>query len=311
MARDRDRDIPWGGFLLLAAVIAVALSIFFLREIERMTQGSYVVLAAFPEGGGVRPGAPVWVAGRETGEVLRVEMLPATQDLTGGIVVAAEFPGSMREILRSGSRVRMTSGSPTTGDVVEFLPGAGAELTPQDTVWGFEPVDRTEALVAGLGALAREMEVLFDTVEAVADAGEARLERLDELGTHAERVSDLMEEFTESAQRSASGRGRLLADLDRLTGAVARFGSVLAAARASLRGPEGLRAEDRALRERLPATLSDLRERLAALRSGLADPNGSLARLQTDSALWRAIDAARAEADSLVAELSGDPGRMF
>ena len=311
MAHDRNRDIPWGGFLLIAALATIGLSIFFLREIERAFRGSYIVLAAFPEGGAVRPGAPVWVAGRESGEVVRVIMLRPTAQATGGIVVEVEFPGALRQILRSGSRVRMTAGSPAVGDIVEFFPGAGTELTPVDTIWGSERVNRAEHVVAGLGLLARDMRVLFDTVQAVADAGEIRVERLDELGEQVVAINEMLEEFADEVGRSSARRGDILADLDRLGAGIARLGALLGDARAVLRGPESGRAEARAVRRSLPATIAELSGRLAGLQAALDDPNGSLSRLQSDSALWRAVGAARAEADSLIAELAANPGRMF
>lgn len=311
MARDRDRDIPWGGFLLLFAIVAVAAALFFAADLRRMVGGTYTVVAAFPEGGAVRPGAPVWVAGRESGRVTRVGMLPPTARATGGIVVEAQFPATVREILGSETRVRLAQGGPTSGELVEFLPGGGVALAPTDTVWGEEPVDRAELVVEGLGALARRMTSLVDTVQMVADAGDVRLERLDELGDQAGRVSDLLAEFYRGVERSAGGRGDLLADIDRLTSGLARLGTQLGRVRDALRGPEGARGEAADLRERLPGTLGALRDELAALQAALDDPNGTLARLQADSALWRAVGAARAEADSLVAELSGNPGRMF
>ncbi|HUF90170.1 MAG TPA: hypothetical protein VMR66_09335 [Gemmatimonadota bacterium] len=311
MAHDRNRDIPWGGFLLIAALATIGASIFFLREIERAFRGSYIVLAAFPEGGSVRPGAPVWVAGRESGEVVRVVMLRPTAEATGGIVVEVEFPRALRQILRSGSRVRMTAGSPTAGDIVEFFPGAGTELTPVDTIWGSEPVNRAEHVVAGLGVLARDMRALFDTVQAVADAGEIRVERLDELGEQVVAINEMLEEFADAVGRSSARRGDILADLDRLGAGIARLGALLGDARAALRGPESRRAEARAVRQSLPATIAELSGRLAGLQAALDDPNGSLSRLQSDSALWRAVGAARAEADSLIAELAANPARMF
>jgi ABC-type transporter Mla subunit MlaD len=311
MARDRDREVPWGGFLLLALLLAIAGAIFFAADLRRLVEGTYTVVAAFPDGGSIRPGAPVWIAGRESGRVTRVDILRPTDRSTGGIVVEAEFPASARDILGSESRVRMNAGSPTSGEVVEFLPGGGAALTPTDTVWGFEPPDRLEHLVDGLGALAGQMQAMFDTVQVVADAGEIRVERLDDLGSQAAEVTELLEEFSAATQRSAGARGDLLGDIDRLTAGIGRLGSLLARAREAVRGPAATRSEAAALRDRLPATIGALREELAALQAALDDPNGTLSRLQSDSALWRAIGAARAEADSLFEELSGDPGRMF
>jgi ABC-type transporter Mla subunit MlaD len=311
MARDRDRDVPWGGFILLAAILTLAGVIFFAADLRRRVEGTHVVVAAFPEGGAIRRGAPVWIAGRESGRVIRVEMLPPDDSTTGGIVVLAEFPASARDILGADSRVRVAAGSPTSGEIVEFLPGRGAPLTPSDTVWGVQPVDRAALLVNGLGLLAGRMKAMFDTVQAVADAGEVRVERLDDLGEEAVRVVDLLDAFSASAGRTAAARGDLLGDVNRLTDVMARLGGLLARARAAVIGPDATRGEATALRERLPATVGSLRDQLAALQAALDDPNGSLSRLQTDSALWRAIGSARAEADSLFAELSANPGRMF
>lgn len=311
MARNRERDFPWGGFLLLFVIATVAGGLFFAADLRRIVQGTYIVVAAFPEGGAVRPGAPVWIAGLESGRVTRVDMLPPTASATGGIVVEAELPATARDVLGSGSRVRLTQGGPTSDELVEFLPGPGEALTPADTVWGFEPPDRVELLVEDLGGLARLMRSMVDTVRIVADAGEAREERLDELGEQAGRVSDLLAEFSRGVERSVGARGDLLGDIDRLTSGLARLGTQLASVRDALRGPEEARGQAHDLRERLPATLGTLRDELAALQAALDDPNGTLARLQSDSALWRAVGAARAEADSLIAELSGNPGRMF
>lgn len=311
MARDREREVPWGGFLLIAALAGVALAIFFYNDIQRVVRGTYVVVAALPEGGGVRPGAPAWVAGRESGRVTRVDLLRATDVRTGGIVVEVEFPASIRDVLRAGSTARLAAASPTAGDIIEFLPGPGAELTPADTVWGVAPSSRPEEVVAQLGALARGMRDLFGQVQTVADAGAERLERLDQLGEQAGDVGVLLDRFLETASRAAARRTELAGDLEQLTEGLGRMGTLLADAREALRGPEAHRAEMRALRESLPASIEVVRTRLEALATALDDPNGTLLRLQSDGALWRALEAARAEADALIAELSAHPGRAF
>jgi hypothetical protein len=75
------------------------------------------------------------------------------------------------------------------------------------------------------------------------------------------------------------------------------------------RGSAGGAADVGAALARLQARADTLADRLAEAGAALDNPNGTLARMQQDSALVRAIHAARAELDSLVADARRNPLR--
>jgi hypothetical protein len=76
-----------------------------------------------------------------------------------------------------------------------------------------------------------------------------------------------------------------------------------------LRENAGAASEMRTALARLQLRADSLGMQLAAASLALENPNGTLARMQQDTALTRALNAARAQLDSLMADMRSNPLR--
>jgi hypothetical protein len=76
-----------------------------------------------------------------------------------------------------------------------------------------------------------------------------------------------------------------------------------------LRDSTGPAVQVQAAIARLQLRADSLSTQLAAATAALDNPNGTLSRMQQDTAIMRAVNAARAELDSLMADMRRNPLR--
>jgi hypothetical protein len=307
----RQRHRTLFGLGIIGGLIGAALLVFFLGDILSAFQRRYVIVALVPDAPGIVQGTPVWVSGREVGAVRRVAILPSSADSLGRIAVTVDLPRSVQSQVRGDSRVRVTSVSLISEAVIDIVPGTAAspQLAEGDTL-RTEPRLTRQQLMAHAERLRQEMQPILDDARDLAPLAAARLEQ---------------------AQRAFDGMDDAMAEMRRLQADMqANPGLAL------LREPAFQRSLDEARSHAagLPATFATLQQRLGAagdvgeavgrlrtradtlvaeleLAAALLDESaGTLGRLQNDLALQRAIGAARASLDSLMAEVRRNPLRF-
>jgi phospholipid/cholesterol/gamma-HCH transport system substrate-binding protein len=305
-------------YLLALALAAVAVLVFFLDDIVRSREETYEIVGLFPELEGIEKGSEVRLAGRATGRVTGVEILPPDHDSIPVYAVRVELPTAVRTLVRRDSEIRIVTRGPLSTPAVGIMPGTAAApvLEPGDTLRA-RPRPRIANLLAEARATGAELDALRSQgaiLGARVDAVAPNLRRL------AAEVRGARVELDALARNVDEGPlAAFLADsaglrvLNRLGEAAARIAE---AARELAHGHSAAAASAERARispalRRLALRADTLGARIAELRALLEQPHGSIGRWQQDRAIRDALAATRAQLDSLIAETRRRPWRFF
>jgi phospholipid/cholesterol/gamma-HCH transport system substrate-binding protein len=298
------------GSLIIFLLFAGSLLIFFMDDLLAAFDRTYPLYVVMPGATGLVAESPVWVSGREVGRVTSIGLLPAGNDTLARILISVELPVSVQSQVRTDSEVRLTSIGPISERVVDISAGsaAAAVIASGDTllqatqVTGLQLTDRALIVKANL-------DTALAALQTHAPAIRARLQQTERAFAGLEAVM--------------GEAGRLQIDLDANPGmALLRdpsFAASLEATRAHaaelplligrLRDSTGPAAEVRTALARLQLRADSVQVQLAAAAAALDNPNGTLARIRQDTALLRALNDARAQLDSLIADMRSNPLR--
>jgi hypothetical protein len=298
------------GSLILATLVAGAILLFFLDDILGGLDREYVIHVVLPGATGLAPESPVWISGRHVGRVTSVGLLPSGGDTLARVVLGVELPVSVRPHVRSDSEVRLTSIGPISERAVDIMPGSPTApiLPPGDTLRQ-TPMPTAEQL-AGRAAMVRvELAAALADLQAQTPAIRARLQQTERAFAGLESV---MIEARELQMDLDANPGYALLQSPSFAAAMAgtrSHAAELPVMIGRLRDTTGPAAEVRAALTRLQMRADSLRIQLVAAETALNNPNGTLSRMQQDTAITRALNAARAELDSLMADMRNNPLR--
>lgn len=310
VARRRQSLRALLGLALIAAILAGATLVFFLDDIVRAVQGRARIVGIVEDAPRVVPGAAVWLAGAEVGEVVRVELLRTSDDSLARVALTLLVPDEVLALVPRDSRVRLTSARMIGASVIDIVPGTpgSGTVAPGDTIGQRVPVT--------LGRLLADAEGFRATLDSIVSAGSElavravakrdasiRLQRtLDRLSVQFDAFSASLEDGAWARFRADTAFASALARVEETAGSL---GDVFG-------GEDG-----NAGREELTRALSGLNTRarslsesIARLQAALAESNGFLARSARDSALIHAIAGVRTQIDSLMADARREPFRF-
>ncbi|HSJ14177.1 MAG TPA: MlaD family protein [Longimicrobiales bacterium] len=307
-ARQTRRALLGGGLILL--LVAIGTGIFLLDDMIAALRSTYRIGVIVPDAPGLVAGSAVWVGGREVGTVRTLEFLPARADSAARLLLRLELPASVRQQVRRDSDVRVTTDGLVGQPVVDLLPGSVAAPALRD---GDTLLARPRPTAADVRRRAAALQVDIDSLRdataslsplvARRQAGFARMER--QLAATQREFEALMRDVERSPALALLGGdevARVTAQLDQVLQEVGR---------ALDRQQEQLRRSGAA--DGLVSVggrAAELRATLAALQAEMRAGGGMIDRLERDSALLHAIDRARTELDSLVAEVRRNPLRF-
>lgn len=302
--RQRRRTL-FGG-LLIAGLLGTAVLIFLLEGIVASFEDKYRIVAVMPAAPGVIDGTPVWVSGSEVGEVRSVGFMQSNSDTLANVAVTLELPEHVASQVRADSRVRLASSSIIGGAVIDIAPGTAAAplLGPGDTLRAGS-VLTAELLIGRAAATRADMDTLLIEVRRLTPLLSARMQ-----GTRRALTSMqlAMGEAGRISQDLRTGPGiatlrdpAFSASLQRARGHVAAMPALLE----RMRQRSGQAGEVVAALGRLRTRTDSLSAQLTSLT--LSAENGTLMRLQQDTALLRALHAAQASLDSLMVEARRRP----
>jgi hypothetical protein len=307
--RQRRRGLIGG--LIIAGLAGAATLIFFLDDIVAAFDRTYMVVALVPDAPGLGVGSPVWVGGREVGAVQALGFMPAGTDTLDRIWVNLKLPRDVQAQVRQDSRVRLTSTALIGERVVDIEPGSASApaLAAGDTLrmkYGLsaEQVTRQAALIRA------QLDTLLAEARTLEPAARARV-------AQAARAAAAMNAALDEARRLQAdlraNEGLVLLDDPAFAASLERVrehAAGLPAAATRLRGQAEATSDAAAALARLEARTDTLRASLEAAARLLDASAGFAGRITRDSALMRAVDAARASLDSLVAEARRNPLRF-
>lgn len=255
-------------------------------------------------------GSAVWLGGREVGVVEGVDFLPASGD-TVRVAVTMAVPDDLVPHIRRDSHVRITSARMIGTPAIDIVPGSpdAGPLAPGDTLYAQRTIT-SEELMASVALLRSESAQLVADMAALEEPLARRAAVLDGIVQRFTRMGTAFDALAAAFQSGplsrALGDEGLPALLEQLQATVAAVSPALERAAGRFTDPE-TRATMDALRTRTAA----LNSALGVLRAEIARTGGGmLARMQTDSALAKAIHGVRAQLDSLIAEAKENPMRF-
>lgn len=308
------------GAALVITLLALALVIFFLDPIARKAERLYTLVAVLPEAHRIQSGTPVSLAGSNVGHVTAVELLPAARTGAAQVAVRLQVPERFRTFIRGDSRVQVRSATPLSPPILDIAPGSphAPVLSPGDTLQP-APVSPLDAAVdAGL-----ELRAAFDSLRPAATLvlRRARLRHHQLATLHRHFTAVLHALDTLQAHLPGGSLAAFAAD-STLHGAMRRLGDDARSVRTTLAqqrsrvdslaaaaAAAGRAAPDTGAAGTTVARLQRLARRLDRLQTQLE--NGSLSRFRHDRALLDALRGARAQLDSLTAQIGRSPLDFF
>jgi ABC-type transporter Mla subunit MlaD len=309
--RSQNRNAIIGASVVLG-LIAVTVLVFFIPDLKRFFQPSVEIIALLDEARGLEDGAQVWIAGREVGSVVSVQMQPAADD-SQRIVVRMDIPTKYLTHVRTDSDVRVTTRRMIGEPVLDVIPGSpGArQVRDGDTLDVREPSSLTGVLDRTM-SLSQSFQMLFADLRSTqrrASRRNAEIQRLNRnLQATMTQFRDLTAALSESPMHTFTDPEfkRLIDNLRANTAELSKRLQVAGErARAAKTDAQPAINSLMARTDTIRAVLADIQKRIDSSGGGL------LIRAQKDSAIVKGLHKAQEQLDSLIAVTKRNPSRFW
>jgi phospholipid/cholesterol/gamma-HCH transport system substrate-binding protein len=337
----RTRSLGWAelkiGLLTAFALVMSMILIFMLSGEGGFFWQRYSIKTLFPYAGGLKPGAPVRVAGVEVGSVSTVDVIGAQ------VEVVMELNREYQRQVTTESRAYLGSVSLLGEAAVDITASSRGTPIPE---WGYVPsapaagsltevttraaegIEQLTVLLqdirSGRGTVGRlftdetlytEMIRLIAAAETVVEnvnRGRGTLGRLATDPAAAKALEASLQHFEAITARVRAGEGSLgkfLTDetvARSLTSATANLDTITGRISRG-EGTAGKLLTDRELYDRL----NSMSERLDKVMAGLQEGQGTAGQLLRDRQLYENMNGAVAELRQLVRDVRADPRKFF
>jgi len=300
------------GGLIIVGLVTLLIATFVINKVLLAFDHRYKIVAVMPDAPFLTNGSKVWIGGKEVGSVSEIGFMPQNADKVSRISMRLDLPRDVAEQVRSDSHVRITTARLVGERVVDIVPGtpAGRMLLEGDTL--VQKVLITPAQIMARAAVVKaQLDTALVDVRAIMPLVRTRMGQTQRAFAS---LDVAMADGKKIAADARSGPALALmndpafaASVQRVQGHVAELPTLFA----SMKAQSGAPAETRAALARLQLRADTLRSQLATISAMLATPNGTAYRFQNDSALFRALRAARTDLDSLIAETKRKPLRFI
>jgi phospholipid/cholesterol/gamma-HCH transport system substrate-binding protein len=300
----RTRSLAWSelkiGLLTLVAIVIAASVIFLLAGEGGFFWQRYALKARFPNGGGLKSGAAVRVAGVEVGSVTDVTFSGAQVEIT------FEVSKDMQSRITDKSTATIGSVSLLGESALDIKASTSGQPIP---AWGYIKTGRTPGQLAEVSEQANQ--ALLEATALLRDvrAGKGTLGKLVTDEALYREVNAFVASANVVATNLREGRGTL----GKLANDPAAYES-LSASLANLRamterinsgeGSLGRLLNDDAFANSLNSATRNVNDITARLNRG----EGTAGKLLTDDALYKRIDTLTARLDEVMKKLSDGPG---
>ncbi|WP_419948582.1 MlaD family protein [Candidatus Palauibacter sp.] len=318
----RSKPITWDqvrvGLVLFFGLGVLAFGIFFIGQVGDVFGERYRLVTLMESASGLQPGAVVQLAGRNVGQVERVEFIaPAARgDSDVAVAIWLGVSVSVREQIRRGSRARVRTLGLLGDRIIDIEPGApdSAALAPGDTL-GTAPAQSYDEVLGQSADAIRSLTELSNELAgtlARVTAGEGSLGRLLVDETLYEGLVELNTHLSAVLGPIAAGEGlvgRLLEDeviYDRLLTATARLDTVTGAMSAG-EGTLGRLLASDSLYRALASTATRADSLLGLIESG----EGAIGRLVGEEVLYEEILRVVVDLNAFLEEVRANPGRFI
>lgn len=300
------------GLLALAVVVSLAIGVVLFAGIGRLRGKTMRVFLVTNQARGVIPGTEVWLEGKKVGVVDRIDFRVPSADTASRVVIVMSVRVKDAGQIRRDSPAQVRVGGSIIGPVVVYI-DAGNPRSPAarhgDTLRGPAQSDLQLAGVKANIAMDQIGPLIADAKTVIAHArnpngtvGAAMAERGGgEVARLRAQMSRLREHlFGSEGAKSLSGIAT------HARSALARVDSIRGLLKSSSNSLGRFRRDST-----FGATVANVRDELARLRSQLAENDGTLGRIGTDSALTRAVADAQREMTLLFDDIRRRPSRYI
>ena len=301
------------GILAITILIVSFLLIFFLADLRRLFTPTDELYVLMPSAAGLSKGAPVWVAGQTVGEVKEIEVRPPNSDSLQRVAVRIEVESRHLEHIRHDSQARITSFNLIGDPVLDITPGTpGRPIVEDGDTLRTRPSQSPAQVMERARSLQASMQELVTQTRGISGPARERSVQTADLGR---RLMGTARELQEFADAFDQGPIKTLGDPEfvRIVGSISTMLDELRDAfnRAAERANAASADAGPAFR-RLAARADTISAQITQLQLSIARGGGGLlTRAQTDSAIVKALNGARAQMDSLVAETKKNPLRFW
>jgi phospholipid/cholesterol/gamma-HCH transport system substrate-binding protein len=288
------------GALTVTALIIGATAIFMLSSQSGFFWQRYHLKARFPEVPGLAVGAPVRVAGIESGTVTAITYVGS------GVDVEFELSRKLEPEITTGAVASLGSLSLLGQSTVDIRPSATGQPIPE---WGYVRSGRSSGQFGSVTASATEsLDQLTKLLEGVR-RGQGTVGRLftdEQLYQEIQAMVSASEAVVASVRAGRGTVGKLVNDpsvYDDLNGALTRLNALLARIDAG-EGSLGQFVKD----DRLARSLTSATDNLDTVVQKLNKGEGTAGKLLTDAGLYDRINSLAERLDRLVARLDQGQG---
>ncbi len=304
------------GILATTTVVAAAVGVLTFGRVGMLHGKTFRVYVATDAARGVIRGTEVWLDGQKVGLVRDVKFRPATVTPKDRIVISLSILEKAQSHVRLDTRVQVRAGGTLIGDQVVYLSSGTAkmrEVADGDTIHVTHGQTDYEEASSELAQASKEFPAIIENVKLLsaqlksvngtlgalgADNGTAEMKRV---RARASRLLARMSEGDGTVSLALTNRELLMARAQRAMSQTDSIRALLSSDRNSF----GRFRRDSTLK----GTVERLRAELKELQQRAADPNGTLGRLRSDSAIVQNIHRDFAALDSLLADMKKHPLR--
>jgi phospholipid/cholesterol/gamma-HCH transport system substrate-binding protein len=337
----RTRSLAWAelkiGLISIFAIVMTVLLIFLLSGEGGFSWQQYGLKTRFDNVAGLKPGAPVRVAGVEVGSVA-----DTTFD-RDRVEVALKVNEKYRHLITTESMATLGSVSLLGEAAVDITPGSGGTVIPE---WGYvksgravgsltdvatqatEGIEQLTAVLADIrggrgtvgqlftnDSLYRELNSLVAAAEDVAqsiNSGRGTIGRLANNPAAAQALETTMQNLQDVTARIRAGEGSLGKFLndDTLSRNLTSMSSNVDAITGRLskgQGTAGALLTERELYDRINSVMNRVDQVTGALQKG----EGTAGQLLHDKQLYENMNSTMAELRKLIAAISADPKKYL
>ena len=315
--RSQNRHVVIG-VIILIAMLALPVLVLFVPDLINRFRSWAEIVVVMPEAGVLEKGAPVWIAGREVGTVMHVELRPGDVDSMERVAVRMSVPRKYLTHVRKDSQVRVTSASLIGKPVLDILPGSpGTPVVQDDDTLHIRAAGTLTGILESTFALNRNLaDFVADLEELKKLQSTARQRELAALTRRMKRnLTAATTEFRTLIVSLRTSPIRTLSDPEfkrTLASLQTRSAQLTEALRGAAQRAGKAQSDMAPALTRMTARGDTIRTILTDIQARIdAGGGGLLIRAQTDTAIIKAFHEAQVQLDSLIAETKRNPSRFW
>lgn len=262
--------------LVIVSLLLLSYGVYRVGQVFDIFASRYELSTLVPSALGLRPGAPVTLAGQRIGQVKAIEFIPVNQKIgAANLRVIIAVADEVQDQIRADSRAFLRTQGLLGDKFVDIEPGtSGARiLQPGDTVASGESIDIDQFLNLAAGALDQANGIVLNLQELT--GGLSRGE-----GTMGQLLRD--DQLYNNLNATTLEMRNMLAEINRADGTFGRL------------------VRDPALYMQIHSAIT----RMDSLGAMILYGDGSMAQLLRSDSLYRSVLGTLTTADSAVTDLS-------